>query len=110
MAPVAFDPLYDTSTMGNRTFYGTSTLGWPTSTADYFSINWPVAVEYAPPPLDRIHRDRQALAYVRSFWTEKVETVTPARASLIVFRVAPRRTVVPRGIVSWVRAGTRRPL
>lgn len=32
------------------------------------------------------------------------------RVAAVVWRFVPRRSVVARGIVGWIRAGTRRPL
>lgn len=57
--------------------------------------------------ISAIIRNRLALERIRSFWTEDVPVLVSQKH---VATFAPRRTVVPRGIVSWVRMGNRRPI
>jgi hypothetical protein len=60
----------------------------------------------APPPSPR-DRDRLALALVR---TRPAPTRAALRPRCALLTLAPRRTIVVRGTVSWTRQGGRRPL
>lgn len=96
-------------------YYATTTTAniWPYYATNTLPGSWYVQVlpRFEPPaPVDPRARDRLALLNARRS-TVRDRTSGPVHGpGPYVRALAPRRTVVARGVVSWVRAGTRRPL
>lgn len=104
---MAFNTYPTTSTWGQMTSNGTSPTVWNGVYYGYFQViqRTTERVEALVEKLraSRRHRPR----YPLPVWPEPLALRGDVH---VVAARSHRRTVVPRGTVSWIRAGTRRPL